>query len=120
MDSRGLVRSIQPEQCEDSLSEREWDIMAPADQAPRNGDIADVPSTLRADARPARKAAPREITLADVARVRGVLRARAARLRYTLGGRNDPAVLCQIEAYEDAAAEVEDLLTASHSPSRRS
>jgi hypothetical protein len=51
----------------------------------------------------------RDALLADVARARTVLQRRADRLRYVLNGA-DRAVLPQIEAYEDAAAELAELL----------
>jgi len=48
--------------------------------------------------------------VADVARVRDVLLSRADRLRYVLNGRTDLTILAQVESYEDAAAEMTELL----------
>jgi hypothetical protein len=113
MSRHGAVRFIQAVLGKDSLSAREREIVAHTYRTLRNVKLPGGSSIPRADAHPGREAAALESVLADVARVRSVLRSRAARLLYTLGGRHDPAVLSQVEAYEDAAAELEDLLTAS-------
>jgi hypothetical protein len=55
--------------------------------------------------------AVRDALLADVARARMALQLRADRLRYVLNGGADRAALSQIEAYEDAAAELAELLS---------
>jgi hypothetical protein len=60
--------------------------------------------------RPACRVAERNALVADVARVRDVLLSRADRLRYVLNGRTDPTMLAQVESYEDAAAEMSELL----------
>jgi hypothetical protein len=57
--------------------------------------------------------AARDALLADVARVRDVLLSRADRLRYLLDRHTDRTILAQVEAYEDAAAEMTEPL-ASH------
>jgi hypothetical protein len=55
--------------------------------------------------------AKRDALLADVVRARMVLQLRADRLRYALNRGADRALLSQIEAYEDAAAELAELLS---------
>lgn len=60
--------------------------------------------------RPAYRVAARNALVADVARVRDVLLSRADRLRYVLNGRTDLTILAQVESYEDAAAEMTELL----------
>ena len=52
-----------------------------------------------------------DVLRSRVTLVRAVLQSRADRLRYWLNGRADRAILAQIEAYEDAVAELGELLT---------
>ena len=47
---------------------------------------------------------------ADLVGVRETLQSRADRLRYLLNGRTSPFMLAQLEAYDDASAELSELL----------
>jgi hypothetical protein len=48
--------------------------------------------------------------LADLVEVRDAIQSRADRLRYLLAGRTNRFILAQVEAYEDAAAELTEIL----------